>query len=87
MTAGLMRKSVSAGLPRAHVVKPRSTAALLWATIRPAHRSLAIAREADSTVSELWFTSSIPCPLPEIGGDHGKPPDERTLKLGKSKST
>jgi hypothetical protein len=38
-----------------------------------------------STISHVWFSSSAPYSLPESGleGDH-KPPDERTVKLGKS---
>jgi len=44
--------------------------------------------------SELWFTASLPgrSPADELlrqagsGNDH-KPPDERTIKLGKSTST
>lgn len=38
-----------------------------------------------SILSHVWFSSSAPYSLPDSGleGDH-KPPDERTVKLGKS---
>ena len=40
-----------------------------------------------SILSHVWFSSSAPYSLPDSGleGDH-KPPDERTVKLGKSMS-
>ena len=39
-------------------------------------------------LGDVWFSSSAPYALPDSGpeGDH-KPPDERTLKLGKSMHT
>lgn len=54
-------------------------------------RSLALVRD-DKTLSELWFSSTSPrsepkSALEEIGNISGgdpQPPDERTLKLGKS---
>lgn len=55
-------------------------------------RSLAQVRD-DRSFSELWFSSAIPLAvpkqaLPELNNGNGglpQPPDERTLKLGKSK--
>ncbi|KAK7535531.1 hypothetical protein IWX49DRAFT_510270 [Phyllosticta citricarpa] len=48
-------------------------------------RSFAKVRNPDGIEAGEWFSSSGPSPLPvEHKSEGGKPPDERTLKLGKT---
>lgn len=49
-------------------------------------RSFAKVSDPELLANDLWFSSTAPRPSPEAPGgeDDHKPPDERTLKLGKS---
>lgn len=50
-------------------------------------RCFARVQDADQINREVWFASSAPRAAPELGtGSDKKPPDERTLQLGKSRS-
>lgn len=88
MTAGLMRKVATSNLTRAHVVVPRTSPPVLYAALKQTHRGLANIRDTDRIFSEAWFSSSVPrLSAAESGFNNtndAKPPDERTLKLGKS---
>ena len=57
------------------------------AIVRPVARGLANVRDAEGLSLGVWFNNtprpSLPAPSPGPPQDH-KPPDERTLKLGKS---
>ena len=91
-----MRKFTPSSLIRAQLLPQRtdSTPAALFAIPRlfllPAQqRSLAAIHDRDYLGPEICFSSTVPCPLPAEGPGSGldyKPPDERTLKLGKSRS-
>ncbi|KAF2840386.1 hypothetical protein M501DRAFT_1010508 [Patellaria atrata CBS 101060] len=88
MTAGLMRRVSLLNHSRAHAVKPyHKPEHFLIPVFYQPRRTLTNVRDSTlSSFSEVWFNSSIPCPnvVPlGIEGD-GKPPDERTLKLGKT---
>jgi len=49
------------------------------------NRTLANVREGGKALPEVWFTSTNPRQqTDEWAGENGKPPDERTLKLGKT---
>jgi hypothetical protein len=57
-------------------------------TLRVGQVKRTLANIRDFQENDVWFSNSIPCPQlsdsgPGSGNDH-KPPDERTLKLGKS---
>jgi len=90
MTATLMRTSAGRSLLRVQLLSPKSkslAAAPFALRVRQVKRSLANIRDLQEC--DVWFGSSIPCPQLSDSGlgsrnDH-KPPDERTLKLGKSK--
>ena len=90
-----MRKTLLSSLVRAnsHALKPGRTASAhalpdLRTTFFSPCRSLAQVQSNREFFPEIWFTSSSP-PLraPEECGTRPEnaPPDERTLKLGKSK--
>jgi hypothetical protein len=53
----------------------------------PKCRCFARVQDLDSLNREVWFSSSAPRSSPDLGGSGGdhKPPDERTLQLGKSR--
>lgn len=98
MTVRLMRTPLPSRLLRAHhAVKPAIPAVRCRipsgapgaevTTSQPCSRSFANIREPDFTLKELSFSGTGPRGTPEgpKEGDY-KPPDERTLKLGKSKS-
>ncbi|KAF2097439.1 hypothetical protein NA57DRAFT_77697 [Rhizodiscina lignyota] len=71
---------------RAGVLKPKKPL-LFFNSIPPIARGLANVRDIEGTFSHVWFntTPRCPLPLPSQGQfqDH-EPPDERTLKLGKT---
>lgn len=76
--------------PRAQNVSPivRTTAAVECngpGTCLQNCRCFAQVQDLDKLNRDVWFTSSLPRYVPEggPGGDH-KPPDQRTLQLGKS---
>ncbi|KAI9846188.1 MAG: hypothetical protein M1837_004302 [Sclerophora amabilis] len=51
----------------------------------PPRRTLAHVQEGSRALPAIWFTSSRYCRRPEISNNNrDKPPDERTLKLGKT---
>ncbi|KAF2755687.1 hypothetical protein EJ05DRAFT_503144 [Pseudovirgaria hyperparasitica] len=83
MTAGLMRRfSTSKRLRADKLIKSTATpSSILY--IRQPKRNLANIR--DRELSGSWFSSTPPVWMPEhqLGSD-GAPPDERTLKLGKT---
>lgn len=96
MTIGLMRKLTPSSFTRAHLLRTRRAAV---AESTPCSKSseqlqkrcLANVRDVDahhSSSSKLWFTSTTPSRVQEGpgGGLDYKTPDERTLKLGKSKN-
>lgn len=78
--------------PRAHamILQPFEAAASIYRQrLVPSPRSLAQVRD-DKSLSEVWFTSARPnaTPLPTTDdASNAKPPDERTLKLGKSRAS
>ncbi|KAJ9665400.1 hypothetical protein H2201_004478 [Coniosporium apollinis] len=89
MTAGLMRTLSQARLRIVrNALTPKSSASPIVATgiLRQPRRSLANIREPDSFLSGVWFSSTPPCPTPTNPGNGSdvQPPDERTLKLGKT---
>ncbi|KAF2810630.1 uncharacterized protein BDZ99DRAFT_560864 [Mytilinidion resinicola] len=80
MTAGLMRRLSSSTRTRAHRISVRN-----WALtpLRQPQRTLANIK--DTSESKTWFTSNSPrFGPPDLGGNDHTPPDERTLKLGKT---
>jgi hypothetical protein len=91
MIATFMRTSLAKSPLRAQLLcsKPTSLAALPFAIVlQRARRSLANVRDSPKQGSNVWFAgSTAPFQVsnsgPGSGRDH-KPPDERTLKLGKS---
>lgn len=91
MTIRLMRTPLPSTLFRAqHAVTPGAATAEA-SVFRAARGSLsrrlfAKVRDRELLSNDLWFSSTAPKPAPETlgGGEDGKPPDERTLKLGKS---
>lgn len=89
MTAGLMRCIPPSRLARAHRLTARNRAAAAPATARRhGVRAFAKVQQPEGTQTGGWFSASTPGPLPpDHKGEGGKPPDERTLKLGKSEST
>lgn len=50
-------------------------------------RCFAQVHDIDKLNRDVWFNSSIPRSLPNLPGSDHKPPDERTLKLGKTVRT
>ncbi|KAI9873991.1 MAG: hypothetical protein M1830_010313 [Pleopsidium flavum] len=90
MTASLMRRLSPSSLLRGHrfaLVNPtsKSPQVVLRPTFFSPCRSLAQVRSGREIFPEIWFTSSNPRRTPEdVGCEDGKPPDERTLKLGKT---
>ena len=84
MTAGPMRNSWPS-IFRAHVLKPRSIRANVSASLYPTQRYLANIREPGFTIPEVWFNSTAPCAQSPNGAGDVQQPDERKLKLGKSK--
>lgn len=100
MPTRLMRKAARSSLLRVdhHASKAPPSAAMAFLTssctlVTPVfpplnRRSLANVRTGGSTSPEAWFTSSGPAVWSEGHlGANGEPPDERTLKLGKSDYT
>jgi hypothetical protein len=94
MTASVMRKFTPSALTRVQLLHPKRAAPELFASaIKPAQptqtRSLANVRDVrGQDFAELWFNVAGPSLRPSEGPGSGmdyKPPDERTLKLGKSK--
>lgn len=91
MTAGLMRTRLPSSLfrPRHAVTGAASRVVAHAPAIAGSHvwtRSFARVQDPEILSDQLWFSSTAPRPRPDgvgSGGDH-KPPDERTLKLGKS---
>ena len=49
-------------------------------------RCFARVHDLDQLNRDVWFSSSAPRGLPDPSGGDNKPPDERTLQLGKSRS-
>ena len=94
--SGLMRKITPISLRRApqYALTARSSASTPsplppYTTFFSPCRSLAQVQTRGDAFPEVWFTSSGPPrrTLDDCGHDtQRKPPDERTLKLGKSKS-
>jgi len=90
-TAAPMRRLTAV---RAHTFNTRSHAAKaslllpLIAALRQPTRTLANIREPD-IFSDVWFSANLPRQTTFDGAGppcaDGKPPDERTVKLGKSK--
>ena len=86
-----MRTSLAKSLLRAQLLssKPSGLAASPFAVVlRRARRGLANVRDSQKQSSSAWFSGSsasfqVSNSGPGSGKDH-KPPDERTLKLGKS---
>lgn len=68
-------------------LRPRHTFAAAWTCPRAWLRNdryFAQVQGLDRVNKDIWFTSTVPRSVPlECQGDH-KPPDERTLQLGKS---
>ncbi|KAG9235023.1 hypothetical protein BJ875DRAFT_542477 [Amylocarpus encephaloides] len=65
----------------------RQTRPVLQPPVSPGARCLAIVNPDTRSVPDVWFTGTSPkgkIPPPYDFGDPGKPPDERTLKLGKT---
>jgi hypothetical protein len=97
MTVWPMRPSLATRLvrtPTRNAAATATTAATLKAAPIPValcHSKLntqpvaATPTLSNTVLSHVWFSSSAPYSLPDSGleGDH-KPPDERSLKLGKS---
>lgn len=89
MTSTRMPASAARSL-RVPLLSPKSksfAAAPFALRVGQVKRTLANIREFQDR--DVWFSNSIPCPQvsdsgPGSGKDH-KPPDERTLKLGKSR--
>jgi hypothetical protein len=48
-------------------------------------RCFARVQDLDQLNREVWFSSSAPRGTPDPSGSDNKPPDERTLQLGKSR--
>jgi hypothetical protein len=95
MTRGLMRGASRASFLSAGLLRPASNRVPRPAACNAskdairASRGLASVRDLDGrTLSAItWFSGSPACstPMPSLGdGGDGQPPDERTLKLGKS---
>lgn len=86
MTTGIMRWIA----PRARLIRMRACRAKPFSPSAPAAvqhtvRTFAKVRHPEGIEAGEWFSASGPSPLPvEHKGENGKPPDERTLKLGKS---
>ncbi|KAF2119004.1 hypothetical protein BDV96DRAFT_610841 [Lophiotrema nucula] len=91
MTAGLMRRLFSSctrvrfPTSRFHFAKQENflTAPRLLG-LKQYQRSITDVRPRQAQISRTWFTSSSGCAYPELGGRDLQPPDERTLKLGKT---
>ncbi|KAK5257160.1 hypothetical protein BJ546DRAFT_1035116 [Cryomyces antarcticus] len=96
MTAGLMRKLPPSSLIRvphglthkplaAAVAACQPTSTTPSSIPRQSRRNLAAVRNADGLASGVWFSGSSHQHLPaELGGADHNPPDERTLKLGRT---
>ena len=86
MTAGLMRRLFSSST-RARIPQ-RLTSHQLCAPpllgLKQYQRTITDVRPRQASVSRTWFTSTAACPSPDPNGS-SRPPDERTLKLGKSR--
>ncbi|KAF1989185.1 hypothetical protein K402DRAFT_391336 [Aulographum hederae CBS 113979] len=89
MTAGPMRSASLAARAYAHCPQQAGRAARrcrclpqvgLWQPCR----SFARVRESADGLGDVWFSSSSHRGQWDSGGADGKPPDERTLKLGKT---
>ncbi|KAK8160380.1 hypothetical protein IWX90DRAFT_466888 [Phyllosticta citrichinensis] len=85
MTTGIMRWIA----PPTRLFRTRAFRAKLSpcapAAVHHTVRTFAKVRSPDGIEAGEWFSSSGPSPLPvEHKGEDGKPPDERTLKLGKT---
>ncbi|KAI4730890.1 hypothetical protein E4T49_01079 [Aureobasidium sp. EXF-10728] len=78
-------RHAAAAASAATVTAPPPPAATLCHTQLDAHPAAVAPVPSRSILSHVWFSSSAPYSLPENGpeGDH-KPPNERTLKLGKT---
>lgn len=84
MTTGLMPRFTShIRIRRPKLISKHFTPAASPA-LTPLSRTLANVRDRDASVSTTWFTSTAPSCSPDIGDQDHRPPDERTLKLGKS---
>jgi hypothetical protein len=93
MTTSGMRKFTPSALVRPQLLQPKTAAFKSCVSSNtsitpPQSRSLANVRDLrEHDFSELWFSSPGPSLRPVEGPGSGldyKPPDERTLKLGKS---
>lgn len=85
MTAGSMRCIPPSRLARAQRLTTRNPAVAIPSAIRNSVRTFAKVQQPEGTQTGGWFSASIPGPLPpDHKGEGGKPPDERTLKLGKT---
>ena len=86
MTAGPMRRLSSSSRTHAQRITLKNLASSTPVALRQPQRTLANIRERDISLSKTWFTSTVPrISPPELRGQDHSPPDERTLKLGKSK--
>ncbi|OCL10119.1 hypothetical protein AOQ84DRAFT_7258 [Glonium stellatum] len=85
MTAGLMRRLSSSSRIHAQRITSKNLACSVPVALRQPQRTLANIRERNIPLSKTWFTSTVPCTFPpELSGQDHSPPDERTLKLGKT---
>ncbi|KAF2146150.1 uncharacterized protein K452DRAFT_263760 [Aplosporella prunicola CBS 121167] len=87
MTAGPMRcmSRPFRSLARTHKLSSRQAITPAIATARISVRPFAKVQQPEGTEKGEWFSASHPTPLPaEHKAEGGKPPDERTLKLGKT---
>jgi hypothetical protein len=86
MTAGLMRRLFSSST-RARILQRLASNQLRAPPLlglKQYQRTITDVRPRQASVSRTWFTSTAACPSPDPDGS-SRPPDERTLKLGKSR--
>lgn len=81
----LLRSAPQATKTSALTLSCRSLRAAYPATVTS--RCLATVEQGQKVLPDVWFTGSIPRHSPPVRNDPSEPhkPDERTLKLGKSK--
>ncbi|KAF2202303.1 hypothetical protein GQ43DRAFT_413939 [Delitschia confertaspora ATCC 74209] len=85
MTAGLMRRfSSSIRKPLQQRANPQYRTVSRYPALQQPRRITPETGAGTSSISKRWFTSAPPCWSPEPGHRDHKPPDERTLKLGKT---
>ncbi|KAH7058927.1 hypothetical protein B0J12DRAFT_708847 [Macrophomina phaseolina] len=85
MTAGSMRCITPSRLARAHRLTTKKPTLAIPAALHHQVRTFAKVQQPEGSRTGEWLNSSAPGSLPsEHKGEGGKPPDERTLKLGKT---